>query len=211
MIASRCALALSLCAVAPIAFLAITSPAAAKVRTVQVGPIWNQQDAQQKCTAAAQQAGGTWTGQWRTTRPGQMSECDIRTDHDRERIKSVEVGPIWNQMDANQKCPAAAQREGGQWTGQWRTIRPGMMSVCDVSTHRGMDIRIGGGSSISGTYNGGGSPADWHGKRSIGVGPIWNQIDAQRKCPEAARKENGTWTGDWRTTGRGQSECDIRR
>jgi hypothetical protein len=74
-----------------------------------------------------------------------------------------------------------------------------------------MDIRIGGGSSISGTYNGGGSPADWHGKRSIGVGPIWNQIDAQRKCPDAARKEGGTWTGDWRTTGPGQSECDIRR
>ena len=138
--------------------LAITTPAAAKVRPVQVGPIWNQHDAQQKCAAAARQAGGTWTGQWRTTRPGQMSECDIRTDHDRERIRSVEVGPIWNQMDANQKCPAAAQREGGQWTGQWRTIRPGMMSVCDVSTHRGMDFRIGGGSSVSGTYNGGSKP-----------------------------------------------------
>ena len=130
------------------ALLLLSAPASARrVKTVEVGPIWNQMDADRKCPRAAREAGGTWTGQWRTTSAGHMSECDIIKEHegwdhpgwghheaDRRggREKSVEVGPIWNQMDADRKCPEAARRVGGTWTGQWRTTRPGQSSECDI-------------------------------------------------------------------------------
>lgn len=79
MITMRCWIAFSVvCTAAPTAVFLASTPAAAKQRSVDVGPIWNQMDADRKCPKAAQRAGGTWTGQWRTTRPGQMSECDIR-------------------------------------------------------------------------------------------------------------------------------------
>jgi hypothetical protein len=158
----RCGIALSiLCAAAPAALLLVSTPAVAKVRSIEVGPIWNQMDADRKCPKAAHREGGTWTGQWRTTRPGTMSECDIRFERRSgwntggshvigtynggggshvsgtyngggHGVRSIEVGPIWNQMDAERKCPDAARKAGGIWTGQWRTTRPGTMSECDV-------------------------------------------------------------------------------
>ena len=45
--------------------------------------------------------------------------------------QAVEAGPIWNQADAQNKCPAVCQP--GQWSGQWWTTRPGQMSVCQCS------------------------------------------------------------------------------
>jgi len=159
MVAIRCSLALSIvCTAAPAAMLVAPAPAAARERSVEVGPIWHQMDAERKCRDAARKEGGTWTGQWRTTRPGQMSECDIRIErHDSMRgmdrhesmrgmergpawmgghhgrhVRSVQVGPIWNQMDAERKCPQAARGAGGTWDGQWRTTRPGQMSECDI-------------------------------------------------------------------------------
>ena len=119
----------------PILVLA-AMPAAAKpgVRSVEVGPIWNQMDAQRKCPEAARKAGGAWTGEWRTTRPGQMSECDIAGARGggSGRDGWIEAGPIWNQIDADRKCPQVAKSAGGKWTGQWKTTRPGQMSVCEV-------------------------------------------------------------------------------
>ena len=52
-------------------------PAAPSGRMVNAGPIWNQQDAEVKCPVVAYAVGGRWTGQWRTTRQGQMSVCEI--------------------------------------------------------------------------------------------------------------------------------------
>jgi len=47
-------------------------------------------------------------------------------------------------------------------------------------------------------------------KRAVEAGPIWNQADADKKCPEIARKNNATWTGEWWTTVQGQmSVCQI--
>lgn len=43
----------------------------------------------------------------------------------------------------------------------------------------------------------------------ISPGPIWNNGDAQNKCPATCGKAGMTWTGDWRTTGPNQSECDC--
>jgi hypothetical protein len=138
MLAIRCGIALSIvCTAATAALFLGSTPAAAKhgVREVEVGPIWNQMDAERKCQKAARDAGGTWTGQWRTTRPGQMSECDIAGGnggghHGKDRW--VDAGPIWNQFDADRKCPKVARDVGGKWTGQWKTTRPGQMSVCEI-------------------------------------------------------------------------------
>jgi hypothetical protein len=52
-----------------------TAACAEKYVDVSPGPIWNQQDAEQKCPAACSGIGGTWSGQWNTSIPGQQSEC----------------------------------------------------------------------------------------------------------------------------------------
>lgn len=109
-----------------------STPAAAKDRMVEVGPIWNQMDAERKCPEAARKAGGTWTGQWRTTQVGRMSVCEIKGGSGGGGGKTVEVGPIWNQLDAERKCAEAARKAGATWTGQWRTTVPGRMSECDI-------------------------------------------------------------------------------
>ena len=51
----------------------------------------------------------------------------------------VNAGPIWNNDDANGKCPRVCS--GLQWDGQWNTTQWGVMSVC--STTAGVDIPIG--------------------------------------------------------------------
>ena len=114
--------------------LALGSTAAtAKEREVEAGPIWNQMDAERKCPEVARRAGGSWTGQWRTTVPGRMSVCEVKGGKSGDgKTKLVEAGPIWNQIDAERKCPEVARRAGGTWTGQWRTTVPGRMSVCEV-------------------------------------------------------------------------------
>lgn len=135
------------------ALLALT-PAAAAAKdkgrewTVEVGPIWNQIDAQNKCPKAAAKAGATWTGKWWTTQPGRMSVCELSGERASKLRwpdppggggkpgkgdgRTVEVGPIWNQIDAQNKCPKAAQSVGATWTGQWWTTVPGRMSVCEI-------------------------------------------------------------------------------
>lgn len=47
--------------------------------------------------------------------------------------RDVEAGPIWNQADAERKCPALATRHGLRWTGHWHTTVPGQMSVCQLT------------------------------------------------------------------------------
>jgi hypothetical protein len=129
---SRTTFGIVLCAAVAAAVSLGSAPAVAKkageIRTIEVGPIWNQMDADRKCPAAARKNGGVWTGQWRTTVPGQMSVCEITT----QLKKTVEVGPIWNQMDAERKCPEAARAKNASWTGQWWTTVPGRMSVCEI-------------------------------------------------------------------------------
>jgi len=49
----------------------------AETRWVNAGPIWNRQDATVKCPVVAYAVDGRWTGEWRTTRQGQMSVCEI--------------------------------------------------------------------------------------------------------------------------------------
>jgi hypothetical protein len=41
------------------------------------------------------------------------------------------AGPIWNNEDARAKCPGVCSPFGATWTGHWRTIIWGRMSVCN--------------------------------------------------------------------------------
>jgi hypothetical protein len=80
--------------------------------------------------------------------------------------KDVEAGPIWNQSDAEVKCPATCSPGNVKWNGQWKTTVPGSMSVC--------------GSAKAG---------------DVKAGPIWNDTDAQTKCPQTFSQDkwNGQW------------------
>ena len=46
------------------------------------------------------------------------------------RAEDVNAGPIWNQADANNKCPGVCDARKEHWNGQWRTTVPNKMSVC---------------------------------------------------------------------------------
>jgi len=112
-------------------------------RDVEVGPIWSQRDAETKCANKARELRGTWNGQWRTTVQGRMSVCEIETDRrggggggwggrNDGVSRNIEVGPIWNQADAETKCRNKAREMRGDWTGQWSTTIQGRMSVCEI-------------------------------------------------------------------------------
>ncbi|MEZ0242330.1 MAG: mannan-binding lectin, partial [Sphingomonas sp.] len=123
-------------------------------RNVEVGPIWNQRDAEQKCRQKANELRLEWTGQWSTTVPGRMSVCEMRRDgrgggygngggggygnggggggYGGGVVREFDVGPIWNQRDAETKCRQKANELRGEWTGQWRTTVQGRMSVCEI-------------------------------------------------------------------------------
>ncbi|MGA2760803.1 MAG: mannan-binding lectin [Candidatus Cybelea sp.] len=121
---------------AALLFLVLPCAAWAQARTIsaEAGPIWSQGDAQQKCPGVAKARGGTWDGQWRTTVPGRMSVCEVRLSPSKEIkiVEPIEAGPIWSQSDAESKCAEVARKNGGTWTGHWKTTVPGSMSVCEI-------------------------------------------------------------------------------
>lgn len=45
------------------------------------------------------------------------------------RAQDVAAGPIWNNNDAQVKCPKVCKNKNG-WNGQWKTTVQGVMSVC---------------------------------------------------------------------------------
>ena len=53
-----------------------TAPKTVKV-SVEAGPLWNQGHASKVCPGIAASLGGKWTGHWWTTKPGEMSVCQI--------------------------------------------------------------------------------------------------------------------------------------
>lgn len=97
---------------------------------VEAGPLFSQQEAEQRCPGTCERAGGVWNGQWLTTRPGEMSVCGCCGSLCERFVREEEAGPIWDQQDAEQKCPVVCARHDGGWDGEWRTTRPGEMSVC---------------------------------------------------------------------------------
>ena len=70
----------------------------------------------------------------------------------------IQAGPIFSNMDAQNKCPGVCQRSNGRtWDGNWRTTEPGRMSVCSGGGQAGQRQSpvIGAGSSCSARGRGG--------------------------------------------------------
>jgi rubredoxin len=97
------------------------------------------------------------------------------------------AGPIWNNLDAQRKCPSVCGAE--KWDGNWRTTEAGKASVCSCS-------RKGSASAPRSDR-----------KAQVDAGPIFNNMDAQRKCPGVCGTRK--WDGNWRTTSPGRSTCDC--
>lgn len=99
---------------------------------MKAGPIFNQGEAQAKCTAACKLS---WNGNWVTKVQGKMSICsaqnkaaDGKTYVTGDSTAGVEAGPIMSQTEAKGKCDAALAKV--KWNGQWTTTQQGAMSVC---------------------------------------------------------------------------------
>ena len=110
------------------------------------------------------------------------------------RAAEVSAGPIWNNMDAQRKCPDVCRGNGNaSWNGNWRTLPGTATSVCDCDAPAGGRAPSGG--------------SQW-----ANAGPLWNQIDAQNKCPDVCRSAGGrTWDGNWKTTEPGRmSVCSCQ-
>lgn len=73
----------------------------------------------------------TWACQGTERQRWAFSPAQARQASPAPALRNVEAGPLWNDADANQKCPAVC---GGNWSGQWHTTVPGRMSVCTCLT-----------------------------------------------------------------------------
>lgn len=99
-------------------------------KDVDAGPIWNNADAKQKCPEVCKRVESNWNGQWVTTVPCEMSVCGCCGKLCDRTTKDIEAGPIWDNEDAQRKCPQTCGSKDGKWNGQWRTTEWGKMSVC---------------------------------------------------------------------------------
>jgi uncharacterized Zn-binding protein involved in type VI secretion len=103
-----------------------------------------------------------------------------------EFVVDVPAGSIFNNEDAQTKCPIACASHSGKWNGQWTTVVEGEMSVCGcVQT----------------------VPANQQGKEfvvDVPAGPIFNNEDAQTKCPIVCASQSGKWNGQWKTVVEGE-------
>ena len=106
--------------------------------------------------------------------------------------RDFNAGPVWNQDDAQMKCPIVAAAVAGTWNGQWVTTEQGRMSVCGIEGARATPT----------------APAAEG--RAFRAGPIWSNDDAQAKCPVVAAAVGGEWNGHWWTTAASEmSVCMI--
>jgi hypothetical protein len=103
---------------------------------VPAGPIWNQQDAATKAPAVAAAHQGKWTGQWSTVVESQMSVVEVElnvTNTGANKFKTdVLAGPLWSNEEAQKIGATIAASYGAAFTGQWKTIVEGVMSVIEI-------------------------------------------------------------------------------
>ena len=103
---------------------------------IATGPIWNQQDADEKApiVAAAHQA--MWTGRWESVIEGVISMIEIEIDSTFKGLHSfttmVPAGPIKDDKQAQNYGDSIAASYRGEFTGQWKTVIEGEMSVIEI-------------------------------------------------------------------------------
>ncbi|MCX5742570.1 MAG: mannan-binding lectin [Proteobacteria bacterium] len=109
-------------------------------------------------------------------------------------VHAVNAGPIFDQAEAQVKCPTVCQAPS-RWNGGWRTIKATVMSQCDC-----VDPLPA-------------APPPPHPAklkvRPVVTEAIWSNSDAKEKCAKVCTAPL-TWAGGWRTIKRNQtSECDC--
>ncbi|MFI5846048.1 mannan-binding protein [Catenuloplanes sp. NPDC051500] len=102
---------------------------------VPAGPLWSNDQAQKVGPWVAAAHFGRFTGQWWTVVNGSMSvvevELPVYQDGTEEYTMDVPAGALWSNDDAKAKCPHICASYGGTWTGQWRTVVWGKLSVAE--------------------------------------------------------------------------------
>lgn len=100
------------------------------------GPIWDQADAKTKGNAVAAAHQGTFTGVWNTVVENQMSVVEVELSTDKKGtntyVTNVLAGPLWSNDEAQKIGAVIAASYGAEFTGQWRTIVEGVMSVIEI-------------------------------------------------------------------------------
>lgn len=103
---------------------------------IPAGPLWSNDDAQEKGPRIAAAHLGKFTGQWTTVVESEMSvvevELDTKSMGSNEFKTQVLAGPLWSNDDAQKFGPAIAASYGATFTGQWTTIVEGVMSVIEI-------------------------------------------------------------------------------
>lgn len=202
------------------------------IREVSAGAIWDQAHANRKCPLIAAQTNGEWTQKWRKTGANNEAVCEVKfqplrtkksaaptrptppTPTQSNATREVAAGPIWDQAQANKKCPLIAAQSNSNWTGKWRKLDYSThQSVCEITSANVVAVPTKTVVTTRTTYvNLQPTPAPAvRNVREVFAGPIWDTNQANTKCPMIAANNKGTWTGKWRKTGPDHSSlCEVR-
>lgn len=93
------------------------------------GPISQQELVESECKVRCSEEGGVWSGYWNSKGDGN-SVCQC---FKLQKFSTVNDDPIWDNGDANNKCPERCSNEEGSWTGGWWTTTYGKNSVCECT------------------------------------------------------------------------------
>lgn len=106
---------------------------------IPAGPLWSNDEAQEVGSRIAAAHQGTFTGQWKTVVEGSMSVVEVeledlegRQPGGNEFKTNVIAGPLWDNADAQEVGPKIAASYGAEFTGEWKTITEGVMSVIEI-------------------------------------------------------------------------------
>jgi hypothetical protein len=93
---------------------------------------------------------------------------------------NIPAGPLWNNEEAQKIGPKIAAAHQGKFTGQWKTVVEGQMSVVEV------EIPIN--ETGTNTY-----------KTNVLAGPLWSNDEAQKVGKNIAASYGAEFTGQWNT------------
>ena len=104
--------------------------------SIHTGPIWDQPDAEDKAPIVAAAHQGKWTGNWESIVEGVTSMIEIEIDNALKGrhcfTTSVPAGPICDDKQAQSYGDSIAASYGAEFTGQWKTLIEGEMSVIEI-------------------------------------------------------------------------------
>jgi hypothetical protein len=103
---------------------------------IPAGPLFSNDDAQKLGPRIALAHQGKFTGKWTTVVQNEESvinaELPVQRQGAREFKTDLLAGPLMSNEDAQLLGPHIAASYGGEFTGQWKTIVEGQMSVIQV-------------------------------------------------------------------------------